>query len=107
MSQLINISKFLSLVLRHKPEEIGLIMDSNGWVDVDELIEKCNRHGMKLDFETLEKVVLTNDKQRFAFNEDCSKIRANQGHSLDIELNLEPKVPLETLYHGTVAKYLD
>lgn len=107
MKDLKHISKFLSLVLRHKPEEIGIQMDSNGWVDVDELIEKCAKRGKGFSFETLEEVVETNDKKRFAFNDDFSKIRANQGHTVEIDLELEPKEPLEFLYHGTVAKFID
>ena len=83
-----NISKFLSLVLRHAPETIALELDKNGWANVDELISKCNQFGKELDFDLLEEVVETNDKKRFAFNEDLSKIRANQGHSIEVELNL-------------------
>jgi putative RNA 2'-phosphotransferase len=107
MKNLKHISKFLSLVLRHKPEEIGLTMDSNGWVDVDELIEKCNNNKMSLDFETLEEVVITNDKQRFAFNDEYSKIRANQGHTVNVDLEFEPTKPSDFLYHGTVEKFLE
>lgn len=97
----VNISKFLSLVLRHKPEEIGLTLDANGWADVEELIEKVNRKAMKLDMETLEYVVDTNSKKRFAFNDDKTKIRASQGHSIGIDLGLAPVQPPEFLYHGT------
>lgn len=107
MKDLKHISKFLSLVLRHKPEEIGINMDANGWVNVDELIEKCNAREQKLDFETLEEVVITNDKQRFAFNDEYTMIRANQGHTVNVDLQFEPKKPLEYLYHGTVAKFID
>ncbi len=106
MKNLKHISKFLSLVLRHKPEEIGISMDANGWVDVDELIEKCTSRNMYLDFETLEEVVLTNDKQRFAFNDEYTKIRANQGHTVNVDLEFEPTKPADFLYHGTVEKYL-
>ena len=102
-----NISKFLSLVLRHKPEEINLQLDSNGWADTDELIEKLNHRGFNINFELLEEVVTANDKQRFSFNEDYSSIRANQGHSVDIDLALTTVKPPETLYHGTVAKFID
>lgn len=107
MKDLKHISKFLSLVLRHKPEEIGVTMDANGWVDVDDLIEKCNSNNVKLDFEVLEEVVITSDKQRFAFNDDYTKIRANQGHSVNVDLQFEAKEPLEFLYHGTVQKFID
>jgi putative RNA 2'-phosphotransferase len=107
MKDLKHISKFLSLVLRHKPEEIGLSMDTNGWVDVDELIEKCKKNKMPLDFDVLEQVVITNDKQRFSFNDEYTKIRANQGHTVNVDLQFEVAKPLEFLYHGTVEKYMD
>jgi len=100
-------SKFLSLILRHKPETIGLQLDENGWANVDELISKINANGKELDFESLENIVLMNDKQRFSFNEDLSMIRANQGHSIEVDLALEPALPPEKLYHGTVAKFLE
>lgn len=107
MKTLKEISKFLSLVLRHKPELIGLTMDSNGWVDVDELMEKSRLKGRGFDFETLEEVVFTNDKQRFTFNEDYTKIRANQGHSVPVDLQFEPTEPTGYLFHGTVEKFLE
>ncbi|MBI3134558.1 MAG: RNA 2'-phosphotransferase [Bacteroidetes bacterium] len=106
MKDIKEISKFLSLVLRHQPEKIGITMDANGWVNVDELIQKCARRKQFFDFEKLEEVVATNDKQRFAFNEDYTKIRANQGHSVKIDLLLQPTEPLEYLYHGTVDKFM-
>lgn len=102
-----NISKFLSLVLRHSPETIALELDKNGWANVDELISKCNQFGKELDFDLLEEVLVTNDKKRFAFNEDLSKIRANQGHSIDVELDLNESQPTDFLYHGTVEKFID
>ena len=105
--QLKHISKFMSLVLRHKPEEIGLQLDENGWTKVDELIEKMNNKGIIVDHDTINKLVETNDKNRFAFNEDKTMIRANQGHSINIELNLSEAIPPEILYHGTTVKYLD
>jgi putative RNA 2'-phosphotransferase len=101
------ISKFLSLILRHAPETIGLVLDEHGWADVDELLVKAAKKGKTFSREELEEVVVTNDKQRFAFNEDKSRIRASQGHSIDVELQLEAKEPPETLYHGTVPKFLD
>jgi putative RNA 2'-phosphotransferase len=107
MKDLKNTSKFLSLVLRHKPEEIGVTMDANGWVSVDELIEKCNTNKVSLDFDTLEEIVITSDKQRFAFNDECTKIRANQGHTVNVDLEFTATKPIEFLYHGTVVKYLD
>jgi putative RNA 2'-phosphotransferase len=102
-----NISKFLSLVLRHSPETIGLHLDENGWADVPELIAKAAAHKQEFDKDMLEAVVAGNDKQRFTFNEDHSRIRANQGHSINVELNLAAQEPPEFLYHGTVAKFLD
>jgi putative RNA 2'-phosphotransferase len=96
------VSKFLSYVLRHNPDKIGLALDANGWANVSELLEKAH-----LDMSTLQKVVATNDKKRFSFNEDETKIRANQGHSISIDLNLQPKEPPEFLYHGTAARFLD
>lgn len=107
MKDLKNISKFLSLVLRHKPEEIGVTMDANGWVSVDELIEKCNINKVSLDFDTLEEIVITSDKQRFAFNDEYTKIRANQGHTVNVDLEFTATRPIEFLYHGTVLKYMD
>ena len=94
-----NLSKFLSLILRHKPETVGLKLDENGWADVAELLKK-----IKIDFATLEKVVRENDKQRFSFNEDKTKIRANQGHSVKVDVELEEKIPPKFLYHGTIER---
>lgn len=104
-----SVSKFLSLVLRHSPETIGLKLDENGWADVEELIEKCNKKGSQnqMTAELLDYVVENNDKKRFAFNEDKTKIRASQGHSISVELNMNEAEPLEFLYHGTVAKFLE
>ncbi len=102
-----NISKFLSLVLRHKPDTISLNLDENGWADISELIEKCNQHNIHLSKILLDEIVATNEKQRFAFNDDKSKIRANQGHSITVELDLEEKMPPEILYHGTAERFLD
>ncbi len=99
--QLTHISKFLSLVLRHKPETIGIQLDPNGWTDVDILLEKANTYGIKFDKETLIHIVETNSKKRFAFNENLDKIRASQGHSIDIELGYASQKPPEILYHGT------
>jgi len=101
------ISKFLSFVLRHSPEIIGLSLDENGWANVDELLQKSSRDGKILTIEMLTHVVESNDKKRFSFNNDKTKIRASQGHSIEIELNLTAVSPPEHLYHGTVAKYLE
>jgi putative RNA 2'-phosphotransferase len=99
-----NTSKFLSLVLRHKPEEIGLVLDNEGWASVDELIVKSNQNNLNISFDDLEEIVRLNDKKRFVFSDDFSKIRANQGHSIDIDLKLKPVTPPVILYHGTAEK---
>lgn len=108
--QYVKLSKFLSLVLRHNPQTIGMTLDDNGWVSVDELICQMGKHGKAIDFATLEDVVNNNNKQRFAFNEDKSKIRANQGHSLTVDLGYQSKLPAQvpsTLYHGTATRFVD
>lgn len=102
----IKISKFLSLVLRHWPEKIGLALDPAGWVEVDELLRACQRHGFPLSQAELENVVIANDKQRFSFNENKTRIRASQGHSVEVELGYQPAQPPERLYHGTVERFL-
>ncbi|SEW43543.1 putative RNA 2'-phosphotransferase [Chryseobacterium wanjuense] len=101
------ISKFLSLILRHQPEIINLTLDKNGWANVDELKEKCSKNNMDFTLEELDEVVENNDKKRFIFNEDKTKIRANQGHSIDIDLALKPQQPPEFLYHGTAQNNVD
>lgn len=104
---LLHTSKFISLVLRHKPEEIGLQLDEHGWADVEELIEKMNRKGGRLDREKLNEIVETNEKKRFAFNDDKTKIRASQGHSIEVDVQLPVAIPPDVLYHGTAQKNLD
>lgn len=100
----LNISKFLSWVLRHQPGTIGIQLDQNGWTDVNELIEKANNYGILFDRETLNHIVETNSKKRFAFNDTLDKIRASQGHSVEIELGYTNQKPPEILYHGTAEK---
>lgn len=100
-------SKFLSLVLRHKPETINLQLDENGWANVEELITKCAATGRMYTPEDLDEIVATNDKKRFAFNEDRTCIRASQGHSIAVELNLPVTEPPEHLFHGTPEKFVD
>ncbi|BFM42730.1 RNA 2'-phosphotransferase [Flavobacterium sp. CFS9] len=104
-----SVSKFLSLVLRHSPETIGIKLDENGWADVEELIIKCNKNGSQsqMTAELLDYVVENNDKKRFAFNDDKTRIRASQGHSISVELNLSETDPPEYLYHGTVGKFME
>ena len=101
------LSKFLSLVLRHKPETIGITLSDKGWTNTHTLIEKMNAYGKEIDFETLSIIVDTNNKKRFGFNEDMSKIRANQGHSIAVDLGYVQKTPPEILYHGTAHKNVD
>lgn len=101
-----NISKFLSLILRHKPELIGIELDKAGWVNIDELIKRSNNYGQLFSKEELIDIVNSNDKQRFSFNSDMTKIKANQGHSIKIVLELEEKEPPEYLFHGTTYKFL-
>lgn len=96
----------MSYVLRHKPEAIGITLDKNGLVETDVLLAACRLHNHPLTREELEEVVRTNDKQRFAFSEDGSKIRASQGHSVEIELDYREIEPPEFLYHGTVTRFL-
>jgi putative RNA 2'-phosphotransferase len=104
--KLIAVSKFLSLVLRHQPQSIGLVLDEAGWVDVDQLLARAATARQPLTRKLLEEVVATSDKQRFAFSADGQRIRANQGHSVPIDLGLQPVVPPATLFHGTASRFL-
>src|SRR5262245_45928915 len=97
-------SKFLSLVLRHEPERIGISLDDAGWTSVPALLDACAAHGVPITRAELEEIVRTSDKQRFAIDGD--RIRANQGHSVDVELGLPQVAPPEVLYHGTAAQSL-
>jgi len=103
----IRMSKFLSLILRHEPERVGLKLGDGGWVSVEELLQALNRHNVALTLEQLKHVVATSDKKRFAFSEDGLRIRANQGHSVEIDLQYPPQTPPELLYHGTAMRFLD
>ena len=109
MNKDVKISKFLSFVLRHQPQAIGINLDENGWVDVVELIEKTNRsnNDIRLTEAVLEEVVRTNSKKRFAFSDDGTQIRASQGHSVKIDLDLKPVEPPEKLFHGTATRFVD
>ncbi|GAO43588.1 RNA 2'-phosphotransferase [Flavihumibacter petaseus] len=102
-TEITRISKFLSLVLRHQPSTIGLALDANGWAIIGELLAKSNAAGIAIDLELLQHIVATNSKKRFAFDESMTKIRASQGHSIAIDLELRPTAPPEILYHGTAA----
>ncbi len=106
-SAIVRTSKFLSLVLRHKPEKIGIALDSQGWVAVENLISAMDRHGKKVDRNQLEEVVALNDKKRFEFSQDGERIRACQGHSVAVDLDLESLAPPAQLFHGTVERFLD
>jgi putative RNA 2'-phosphotransferase len=101
----VRVSKFLSRHLRHRPGDIGLTLDDAGWVDVDELLAACARRGIVLTRQELEHVVAHSDKQRFAL--EGNRIRANQGHTVEVDLGLTVERPPELLYHGTVAASLD
>lgn len=101
-------SKFLSLVLRHRPEVVGMQLDPEGWLPIDELIENANRKGNELSLERLHEVVASCEKKRFSLIDDGLKIRANQGHSIpDVELNLALVTPPNQLFHGTVAAFIE
>ena len=102
----VKVSKFLSLVLRHKPETIGLPLDEEGWADVDELLQKMAAHGRRVTRAVLDEVVANNNKKRFAFSEDGDRIRASQGHSIMVDLGLKSTEPPGVLFHGTVGRFL-
>jgi len=102
----VNLSRFLSMILRHKPQVIGIKLDKNGWCSVDELLAKMNTFGKNITREELNKIVATDNKQRYSFSEDKKSIRANQGHSLYVELDLKEFVPPSILYHGTVERFI-
>lgn len=99
--QVVRVSKFLSKHLRHDPEGLGLTLAPGGWVLVEDLLEGCRRKGMRISRAQLEAVVADNDKQRFSFDETGTRIRANQGHSVEVDLQLAPVTPPAVLYHGT------
>jgi putative RNA 2'-phosphotransferase len=102
-----HISKFLSLILRHKPETIGLSLDENGWAGVDELLQKLGTHGQPLSLTELREIVANDEKSRYSFSPDLQKIRANQGHSISVDLELKEKIPPVILYHGTASRNID
>jgi putative RNA 2'-phosphotransferase len=104
---LVKVSKFLSYVLRHAPESIELALDANGWASIDALIAKAQAKGTTLTADAIREAVATNDKQRFALSEDGTRIRANQGHSIEVDLALAPQVPPDVLYHGTATRFVE
>ena len=103
----IKTSKFLSLILRHEPERVGVKLDEAGWVAVEDLLQAVSNHGTALTLEDLRHIVSTSDKKRFAFSEDGLRIRASQGHSVEVDLQYPPQPPPEHLYHGTATRFLD
>jgi len=105
--EIIKTSKFLSLILRHEPEVVGLKLGEAGWVNVNDLLEAVSRHGTSLTLDELKHIVATSDKKRFAFSEDGQRIRASQGHSVEVDLQYPPQTPPEILYHGTATRFLD
>lgn len=106
MGKLDRLSVFISLVLRHKPDAAGINLDEHGWANVEELIDGINNNGRKIDMGVLEEIVRTDNKQRYSFNEDKTLIRANQGHSIPVDLELKEQEPPEFLYHGTADRFI-
>jgi len=102
----VKLGRFLSLVLRHQPQAAGIGLDEHGWADVEQLLAGVRSTGRRIDREILERIVRENNKQRYSFNEDHTKIRANQGHSLAVDVELKPAQPPDYLYHGTAARFL-
>lgn len=107
MGKLDKLSVFISLILRHKPETIGIQLDEHGWANIDELINGINNSGRKINMEILEEIVRTDNKQRYSFNENKTLIRANQGHSVPVDVELKEQQPPKVLYHGTASRFLD
>ena len=106
MSKLDKLSVFISLILRHKPEVIEIQLDEHGWANVDDLLCGINNSGRKIDRGILEEIVKTDSKQRYSFNEDKTLIRANQGHSISVDVELKEQKPPQILYHGTADRFL-
>ena len=101
---LVKISKYLSKHLRHQPERLDLSLESGGWVNIEDLLAACRRNNFSISPDELTEVVERNDKRRFSFDETGTKIRANQGHSVEIDLQLKPSAPPDVLFHGTNEK---
>ncbi len=102
-----SLSKFISLILRHHPEAVNIQLDKHGWADVEELIAGIKKTGKRINRELLEEIVRTDQKQRYSFNEDKTLIRANQGHSISVDVELKELEPPALLYHGTAVGFLD
>jgi len=103
--QMISHSKLMSLGLRHKPEELGITLDENGWAEVDALIRGMNMAGHKVSLDDIDMIVRLDEKQRYAFNKEHTKIRANQGHSVSVDVLLTEAEPPTVLYHGTAERF--
>jgi len=101
------VSKYLAKYLRHAPVELGLTLRPGGWVPVDDLLSAAGKNGFPITYDELAECVETNDKQRYSFDETGDLIRANQGHSVDVDLQLEEREPPDVLFHGTVGRFLD
>lgn len=104
---LTRISKFLSLILRHQPEKLGVTLDANGWIAIDTLLDAMQKAGKGISRATLERVVAENDKKRFAISADGTSIRASQGHSIEIDLAYSPSIPPDLLFHGTATRFVE
>lgn len=100
------VSKFVALILRHKPETIGIVLDDHGYANVEELIDGVAAHYKGFNRAYLEKIVSIDEKKRYSFNQDKTLIRANQGHSIKVDIELKEQEPPEVLYHGTGGKYV-
>ena len=107
MSKSDKLSVFISLVLRHKPDAAHITLDEHGWANVEELLDGINNTGRKIDMEILEEIVATDNKQRYSINQNKTMIRANQGHSIPVDVELKEQEPPEFLYHGTATGFLD
>lgn len=100
-------SKFLSLILRHKPEEIGIVLDDNGWANISEIIQNSVENDIHFTMEEIEYIVENSEKKRFLISYDRKKIRANQGHSISVDVELKLEIPKIPLFHGTATKHVD
>ena len=100
-------SRFLSLVLRHKPELINISLDEQGWASINDLLVGCKQQGVFISRRELETIVATNDKKRFTICENTNRIKANQGHSVKVDLNLTAVTPPDILFHGTATRFKD
>ena len=107
MSNDVKTSKFLSFVLRRQPEAIGLTLGEQGWVEISDLVARTRAHGTTISSEEVRRVAAENDKKRFSVSDDGLKIRAAQGHSVEVDLGLSPVVPPDTLFHGTATRFAE